>query len=313
MPGGSLAQHKERIWRVGFVSSRGRPADPQADYHIGLPRGLTDLGYVEGRNLVIEWRFADGKYERFPSLVQELIEIPVDVIVTDGTPSTMAAQKATKKIPIVFGSAGDPVGNGLVQTLARPGGNTTGIALLSNDTSVKQLEFLHAMIPGLKRVAVLSNPGNPYAAQGMKRVQAAGEVTRIELLPLEVRSKEDIERAFQEMTRLGAGAFLYLPDSFFFQQRHYMAQVAAHKRIPAMGPGSPFPEAGALMSYGQNMEDNYRLAATYVDKILKGAKPSELPVQQPTKLELVINKKTATLLGLKIPDELLLLAEKVIE
>jgi putative tryptophan/tyrosine transport system substrate-binding protein len=309
----AFSQSKERVWRVGFLLSRSRPEVPESDYHIGLPRGLKELGYVEGKNLVIERRFADGKYERFPDLLAELLRIPVDIIVTDGTPTTLAAQKATRTIPIVFGSAGDPVGNGLVASLAQPGGNTTGIALLSNDTSTKQLEMLRGMVPGLSRVAVLSNPGNQYSSVGLKSLRAAGEAMKVQILSMDVRTPQDIEEAFPSMKRERAGAALYVPDSFLGEQRGLMARLAMKHQIPFMGPGRQNPEAGGLMSYGQNMEDNYRRAATYVDKILKGARPSDLPVQQPTQLELVINRKTAKALGLTIPPELLLLADKVIE
>ncbi len=307
------AQQKDRVWRVGFLSSRARPENPELDYHIGLPRGLKELGYIEGKNLVIEWRYAEGKYERFPELARDLLAIPVDVLVTDGTPSTLAAKKATKTVPIVFGSAGDPVANGLVESLARPGANVTGVALLSGDTSSKQLEMLGAMIPRLSRVAVLLNPGNPFARVGLDRIQRAAASMQVEIIPFEIRSREDIERAIPAMIKEKDGAFLYLPDSFFFQQRALMAQLALRHRIPSMGPAGTFPQAGALMSYGQNMEENYCRAAYYVHKLLNGATPAEIPVEQPTKLELIINKKTASGLGLTIPPELLVLADKVIE
>jgi putative ABC transport system substrate-binding protein len=313
LPIRSLAQQKEKVWRVGFLSSRGRPAVPESDYHIGLPRGLKEIGYVEGKNLVIEWRFADGKYERFPDLLAELLKIPVDLIVTDGTATTLAAQKATRTIPIVFGSAGDPEGNRLVARLARPGGNTTGVALLSNDTSVKQLEMLRMMVPGLSRVAVLFNPDNQYSSLGLKRLRAAAEAMKVEILPFDVRTPQEVENVFPSMKKERAGAFLYIPDSFFFSQLTLLAQLALKDRLPFMGPASGTPRAGGLMGYGQNMEDNYRRAATYVDKILKGANPGDLPVEQPTKLDLVVNRRTAKALGLTIPPELLLLADKVIE
>jgi putative ABC transport system substrate-binding protein len=313
LSGETLAQQKEKVWRVGFLSSRTRPETPESDYHIGLPRGLRDLGYVEGRNLVIEWRFADGKYERFPELLAELIRIPVDVLVTDGTPTTLAAQKATKTIPIVFGSAGDPVGNGLVQSLSRPGGNTTGVSLLSDNTSVKQIEMLASMVPGLSRVAVLMNPDNPSADKILKGIQAAMQVTKVEILPFQARTREEIEKAIVSMVKQRAGAIIFLPDSFLYQHRSFMADLALKHRLPLASAGGAVPMVGGLLGYGQNLEGNYRRAATFVDKILKGANPADLPVEQPTKLDLTINRKTAKALGLTIPPELLVLADKVIE
>ena len=309
----ALAQEKGRVWRVGFLSSRGRPASPELDYHVGFPRGLRELGYVEGKSIVIEWRFADGKYERFPDLLAELIRIPVDVIVTDGTPTTLAAQKSTRTIPIVFGSAADPVGNGLVRSLARPGANTTGISLLGTEAAVKQIEMLVSTVPKLSRIGVLFNPDNPSAAQIMRGLQGTPELAKLTLLPLAVRTREAIEDAFPLMVRERAGAVVYLPDSFLAELRPLMVELALKHRIPGAAAGIGFSAAGGLMSYGQNLENNYRRAATYVDKILKGAKPGDLPVEQPTKFDLVLNRKTAKALGLEFPPELLLLADKVIE
>ncbi len=308
-----LAQQKERVWKVGFLSSRARPENRELDYHIGFPNGMKELGYVEGKNLVIEWRYADGKYERFPELLSELLKIPVDVLVTDGTPTTQAAMKLTRTVPIVFGSAGDPVGNGLVQSLARPGGNVTGLSLLALDFAGKMLEMLRTFIPGLARVAVVYNPGNPYSKSALESVRKNAAVAGVQVVPLQVAKDGDLEAAFAAMKKERAGAFFYISDSFIYERRVEMARLAAAYRIPGMSPGSSLPLLGGLLGYGPSHKENYRRAAGYVDRILKGASPAEMPVEQPTKLELVINKKTAKELGLTIPPELLLLADRVIE
>lgn len=313
LPLEALAQRITRVWHVGFLSSRGHPGSPELDYHVGLPRGLKELGYVEGKDLVIDWRFADGKYERFAELLAELIRIPVDVLVTDGTPTTLAAQKATKTIPIVFGSAADPVGNGLVQSLSRPGGNTTGVSLLGTEASIKQVEMLAAVLPKLSRVGVLFNPDNPSATQIMKSLQGASELKKLTQVPVEARTRQAIGAAFALMEKERVGAFLYLPDSFLAEHRPLIAELSIGHRIPGIAAGVGFPMAGGLMSYGQNLESNYRRAAAYVDKILKGTSPADLPVEQPTKFELVLNRRTAKTLGIEFPAELLLLADRVIE
>ncbi len=307
------AREPGRPWRIGFLSTRAKPADPSRDYHDGLARGLRELGYVEGKHLTIDWRFADGKTERYPELLKELLSIPVDILVTDGTPSTLAAQKATKSIPIVFGGAGDPVGNGLVASLARPGGNTTGVALLSNSSSSKQLEMLRAMVPRLSRVAVILNPENPYSGIGLEAVKKAARELKLEVLPVEVRDRKDLEQVFETMQRQKANAFIYLPDSVLAGFRASIAELEGRHRIPGMAAGALFPEAGGLLSYGQNLWENFRRAAVYVHKIMNGANPGELPVEQPMKLELVINRRKAKALGLEIPAELAVLADRIID
>ncbi len=312
---GLPAREQKRIWRVGFLSSRARPADPASDYHIGLVRGLNELGYIEGKNLLIEWRYAESRYERLPALAAELIRLPVDILVTDGTPSTLAAQKATTTIPIVFGSASDPVGNRLVQSLSRPGNNTTGLAVFAGEDaeSTKHLELLRSIVPRLSRVAALCNTANPYTARGLKSLEAAATSAHLEVVPLEARDPEEIEKAFGRMTADNVRAFVLIREPLFFQNRRRIAELALAHRLPYIGAVREVPEAGGLMSYGLDMTSQFRRAATYVDKILKGAKPDDLPVEQPTKFELVINKKTARALGLTIPPELLVQADKVIE
>jgi putative ABC transport system substrate-binding protein len=309
----SFAQQQGKVWRVGFLSQRGRPDSLDSDVFGAFPRGMRELGYVEGKNLVIEWRFADGKVERLPSLASELVQMKVDVIVTNGTPATSAAQKATTTIPIVFGSAGDPVGSGLIKSLARPGGNITGFTNISGELGPKHLEMLRGMVPKLSRVAVLVNPANPAHTTILKNVQAAAQRAGVRMLSVEARNPQEIENAFSTMSRENAGAVIMEPDGDLNRQLHRIAELAAKHRLPSIHLDREYAEAGGLMSYGPSFADRYRRAATYVDKILKGAKPGDLPVEQPTKFELVINGKTAKALGLTIPKPLLISADKVIE
>lgn len=274
---------------------------------------MRELGYFEGKNLQIEWRFADGKYERLPDQATDLVRQKVDVIVTDGTPGTLAAQKATMVIPIVMGGAGDPVGDGLVKSLARPGGNTTGLSNLASDLGSKHMQMLLDLNPKLSRAAVLMNPGNSSHITILKNVQGAALKPRVRILPVEARNFQEIEQAFFVMTREQAEAVIVIPDPFFIQQWRQIAELAVKHRLPSITRFREYSEAGGLMSYGNNNADNYRRAASYVDKILKGAKPADLPVEQPTKFDLVVNMKTAKTLGITIPQSLLLRADDVIQ
>jgi putative ABC transport system substrate-binding protein len=309
----AFAQQQGKIWRVGFLASRGRPDSLDTDPFGGFPRGMRELGYIEGKNLEIEWRYAEGKSERLPSLVAELVQLKVDVIVTVGTPAHGAAQKATATIPIVMGAVADPVGGGFVKSLARPGGNVTGISNLASDLGPKHLEMLISMVPKLSRVAILVNSSNPSHAPILKSVQAAAQRAGVKILPVEARTLQEIEKAFSIMAKDNAKALIVVLDPFFIQQRQQIAALAVKIRLPSMFPYHEDVEAGGLMSYGADATDIFRRAATYVDKIFKGAKPSDLPVEQPTKFELYINGKTAKALGLKSPQSLLISADKVIE
>lgn len=311
-PLGSYAQQQGKVWRVGFLALR-RPASLDSDLFGAFPQGMRELGYVEGKNMVIEWRFADGKSERLPGLAAELVLLKVDVIMTAGTQAISAAQKATTTIPIVMGGANDPVGSGFVHSLARPGGNITGPSLLLGDVTPKQLELLLTMVPKLSRVAVLVNPANVSYATLLNNIQAAAQRASIKVLPVETRTPQQIKDAFSMMARDKAEAVIVASDALFTQQIRQIAELAAKDRLPLIAPFREYVEAGVLMSYGQNLADHFRRAAGYVDRILKGAKSGDLPVEQPTKFELVINRRTAKALGLKIPVELLLRADKVIE
>jgi len=271
------------------------------------------LGYVEGKNIVIEYRYAEGKYERLPGLAAELVQMKVDVILAGGTPALQAAQQATTTIPIVMVRTGDPVGRGFVASLSRPGGNITGLSNVAVDVSSKYLELLRVAVPKLSRVTVLVNPANPIQPDYLKRIQAAAQASGVKVSPIEASTESEIEAALVLMKQERAGALIVLPDGFFQAQARRIAELAAQQRLPTLFWTRGPVESGALMSYGQNLAEHYYRAATYVDKILKGAKPGELPVEQPTKIELVINLKTAKAIGLTIPQELLFRTDKVIE
>ena len=309
-PRGSLGQPQTKVWRIGFLSARSRPASLDADFYGGFPRGMRDLGYVEGKNVVFEWRFADGEAGNLAGMAAELVRLNVDVIVTAGTSATRAAQKATATTPIVMGASADPVGSGLVASLARPGGNITGLSNLSGDLRPKHLEMLLAVAPRLSRVAVLTGPADQTT---ISELEAAAQKTNIRILPAEVRTPPEIEIAFSRMARENAGAVIVSLNPLFVQQRRRIAELAAKNRLPSISPNREYAEAGGLMSYGQNQAESYRRAATYVDRILRGARPGELPIEQPTKFELVVNMKTAKARGLTIPQSILVRADRVIE
>lgn len=313
MPFGAFAQQQGKVWRVGFLSPRSRPTSSTPDVYGAFMQEMGKLGYVEGKNLVIEWRFAEGKYERLASLAAELVQSRVDVIVTGNTPSAIAAQQATTIIPIVMAGVGDPVGSGLVASLRRPGGNRTALSILALEISVKYLELLRAAVPKLTHVAVLMNPNQTIHASYLANVQAAAKITGVKVAPVEAGTASQIETAFGAMTRTRAGALIVQADSFFIVQRSQIAELAIKNLLPTIFAYRENVEAGGLMSYGENIAEHFRRAAMYVDKILKGAKPGDLPVQQPTKFELVINAKTAKALGISVTNELLLRADKVIK
>ena len=308
----SHAQQQGKMWRVGFLAPRRRPVSIDADFLGAFPRGMRELGYVEGKNLVIEWRFADGEFERISPLAAELVRLKVDVIVSGSSQAIRALQKATATIPIVMATSGDPIGSGFVKSLARPGGNVTGLSNLTSDIGTKQLELLLSMVPKLSRVAVLVNPVNPSLATFLKYVQAEAQRVGVEVLTMEARTPQEIENAFPMMAQGNAKAVIVATDGLFIQQYRQIAELAAKNRLPSASSIREYVEAGGLMSYGPNLAEQLRRAATYVDKIFKGAKPGELPVEQSAKFELLINAKTAKALGLTIPSELLLRADRII-
>ena len=289
---------------------------PRADARILEPfrRGMRDLGWVEGKNILIEYRWAEGRSERIPELVAELVRLNVDVIFAGSTEITVAARQATSTIPIVMATAGDPVTLGLVASLARPGGNVTGLSFsVGLEHFAKQLELLKEVVPSVRRVAVLFNPENPSHRPAVERVGDAARSVGVRLQVLEARTPDDFERAFAAMARAHAEALLVLPDAMHLYHRLRLQGFVARSRLPAIYSFPQHVEAGGLMSYATDIRDNFRRAAGYVDKILKGAKPADMPVEQPTKFELAINLKTAKALALTIPPALLARADQVIE
>ena len=307
------AQQAAKVARIGYLSP-----NLAANRHMqeAFRQGLRDLGYVEGRNLVIEYRDAEGKADRLPALAAELVALKVDVIVAAGPPAALAAKQATRTLPIVFASSGDPVTSGLVTSLARPGGNVTGLSAVAPELVGKCLEQLKQAVPGVSRVAVLWQPGGLGERTDkyiLKEAEVAARALGVRLQFVEARGPADFDRAFSDMTRARAGALTVLSTPMFVSERRRLVDLAAKNRLPAVYPWREFVDAGGLMSYGPNLADMFRRAATYVDKILKGAKPADLPVEQPTKFELVINLKTAKALGLTIPPSLLGRADEVIQ
>jgi putative ABC transport system substrate-binding protein len=307
------AQQAAKVTRIGYLS-----ANLAASPHIleAFRQGLRDLGYVEGRNVVIEYRYAEGNVERLPALAAELVALKVDVIVASGTLAALAAKQATSNFPIVFSPAGDPVGSGLVSSLARPGGNVTGLSAFAPELVGKRLELLKQAVPGVNRVAVLWQPGafgERVEMDTLKRAEIAARGLGVPLQFVEARGPADFDRAFSDMTRARAGALTVLASNMFNSERRRLVDLAAKNRLPALYSAREIVDAGGLMSYGANLAELNRRAATYVDKILKGAKPADLPVEQPTKFELIINLKTAKALGLTIPQSVLGRADEVIQ
>ncbi|MEO7727374.1 MAG: ABC transporter substrate-binding protein [Burkholderiales bacterium] len=309
----SFAQPQGKVWRVGFLAQRHMEFVDSDSYYGPFTQGMRELGYFEGRNLVVEWRSAEGKIERLPELAAELVRLKVNVLAATGALASLAAQKATTAIPIVMIGVGDPVGSGLVKSLARPGGNSTGLSNMNVDLGPKLLEMLRGMAPKVTRVAVLVNPSNVFHTLLLKNIQVAAQKLGVEIQPVEASTPEEIANGFAMMTRHNVGALIVSQEPFFQQQRTQIVELAATQRLPSIGGYGQYAEAGGLMSYGQNPRERYRRAATYIDKIFKGANPGDIPVEQPTQFELLINRKTANALGLKISNSLLAQATKVIE
>ena len=305
------AQQPKKVPRIGILSS-GSPSSSKEVVE-PLQQGLRDLGYIEGQNITIEHRYAEGIAERLPNLAAELVQLKVDIIVVSGSPSTQAAMNATKTIPIVMTNANDPVGIGLVASLAHPGGNVTGLSNVGSDLGGKQLELLKEAFPKVSRVAVLSDSAIPGNALWLGEMKVAAEALRITLQPVDVHRPDDFERAFSAIKKEHASALSALRNGVNNNYRARIVDFAAKSRLPAMYPDREYVEVGGLMSYGPNFADLFRRAATYLDKILKGVKPADLPVEQPTKFEFVINLKTAKALNLTIPQSVLFRADKVIK
>jgi putative ABC transport system substrate-binding protein len=312
-PRASFAQQQGKVWRIGFLASGVRPASLLSGTLSEFSKGMRALGYVEGTHFVIDWRFAEGKSERFPELAKQLAESNVDVMVAATTNGASAAKRATSTVPVVMVTVGNPIEAGVIASFARPGGNITGLSNVSLDVSIKYLELLRVAIPKLARVAVLINPGGVTRRRFFERIEGAAKAANVKVSPLEAQSETELEAAFRTMTRERVGALIMTPDPFFSVQSPHIAALAVKNHLPTMFWTREHVVAGGLMSYGQDNAEHFRRAAAYVDKILKGAKPGDLPVEQPMKLELVINRRTAKALGLTLPQELLLRADEVIE
>ena len=308
--GAARAQQATKLPTIGFLVA-GTPAS-HGQWVAAFVQRLRELGWIEGHSIAIEYRWAEGRTERAAEIAAELVRHKVDVVVTSGTAVVVAAKQATSDIPIVFAAAGDPVGTGLVASLARPGGNVTGLSLQLTDLAAKRLVLLREVIPGLGRLAILANVGGPAVMLDMREVEAAARTLRLEVIKLEIRQGEDIAPAFEALK--GRAEALYVAnDPLVDTQRIRISTLALAARLPTMYGSRGHIEAGGLMSYGANFPDMFRRAADIVDKILKGAKPADLPVEQPTNFELVINLKTAKALGLTVPPLLLARADEVIE
>ncbi len=305
------AQQAGKVYRVGFLGNSS--AALEANLVGPFREGLRELGYVEGRNIVIEYRWAEGKYERFPALIAELAALNVDVIVTAGTPAALAVKRTTPSIPLVMAAVGDPIGVGLVASLARPGGNVTGLSAIAPELEGKRLELLREVVPKLSHIAVLWNPDNPFHAGSVKETRAAAQVLGIKAQLVGVRISEEFPAAFAAIVRERPGALLVLADRIFLHNRARIVDFGAKHRLPGVYPYRELVEAGGLMSFGPSYPGMHRRAAHYVDKILKGSKPADLPVEQPATFELIINLKAAKALGLTIPQSLLLRADEVIQ
>ena len=304
------AQQPKKVPRIGFLSAT--PAAGIPDRTEAFQQGLRELGYLEGKNIVVEYRWAEGKIDRLSELAAELVRLNVNVIVAAGPQATRRLKEATSTIPIVMGFHNDPIGSGLVASLARPGGNVTGLSTLAPEISGKQLELLQEIVPKLSRVAVLGNSTDPGNSQVLRETERAAVALGVQHLYVDVRSPEHIEAAFRKASKGGADAVLALPSFLLTSQRKQVVDLALKTRLPAIYDRREFVEDAGLLSYSVSSTELFRRAAHYVDKILKGAKPSDLPVEQPTKFELVINLKTAKQIGLTIPPSVLARADKVI-
>ena len=310
-PLAARAQPAGKLRRIGFLGNS--TAALEANLVQPFRDGLRELGYVEGRDVAIEYRWAEGQYERLPALVAELIALKVEVLVTAGTPAALAVKRATTTIPLVMVAVGDPVGTGLVQSLARPGGNLTGLVSIAPDLEGKRLELLSEIVPKLSSVAFLANPANPFHVTSEKQARAAARSLHLKVEFFPVRAESEFDRAFLAIGRQRPGGLIMLADRLFLHHRARIVEFAAQNRLPTVYAYTELVEAGGLMSFGPSYPGMHRRAAYFVDRILKGAKPADLPMEQPANFELLINLKTARALGLVIPQPVLLRADDLIQ
>lgn len=307
----TYGQQPRKLPRVGWLSPNS--AAMNESFLNAYRQAMHELGYVEGRTVITDYRFADGSVDRLADLAAELVNLSVDVIVTAGTPASLAVKNLTTSIPIVFAASADPVGGGVVVSLAKPGGNVTGLSLMSSDLSGKRLELLHQALPRVSRAAILWDISNPGMALRVQQTQIAADQARVALLRVGVRNLDELESALGGLVAQRPDLVLVTAEPFTIRHRSRIIDFLLQQRIAAMFEDRTFVDAGGLMSYGPSISDNFRQAATYVDKILKGARPAELPISQPTRFELIINLKTAKAIGLDVPQQLLLRADEVIQ
>jgi putative ABC transport system substrate-binding protein len=313
-PPTARSQQAGKVWRIGFVAGTARAVPLEQNPSVaGFLQGMRELNYVEGRDFVVEWRFAEGRYELLSEFAVEFARLKVDIIVTMFSPAVLPLRQANPSIPIVIGYSTDPVAQGLVASLARPGGNTTGLASALDEIMAKQVDLLVSAVPNLSRVAVLTNPANSGNPIIFKTVEATARQARLSVLPTKAEKREDIATAFDAVVKDGARAIIVSVDGLFLAERQRIAELALRNRLPSIFGNREYVEAGGLMSYGDSAREFSRRAAAFVDKIFKGAKPGDLPIEQPTKFNLVINRKTADTLGLTIPPQLYIFADEVIE
>ena len=305
-----LAAQTQKLHRIGFLGNS--TAEAEANLTGPFREGLRDLGYVEGRNVAIEYRWANGDYKAFPRLIAELVSRNVEVIVTAGTPAALAVQRGAPKVPLVMVAVGDPVGTHLVASLATPGGNSTGLTSIAPDLEGKRLELLNEVVPKLAQVTLLVNSTNPFHVGSARQAEEAAERLGVKLQVVDVRTADELGRAFDVVTRARPDALLMLADRVFLHNRAAIVAFAARDRLPAVYPYRELVEAGGLMSFGPNYADMHYRAATYVDKIIRGAKPGDLPIEMPAKFELIVNLRTARALDLTIPQAVLVRADRLI-
>jgi putative tryptophan/tyrosine transport system substrate-binding protein len=303
----SLAQQSAKVWHIGFIAHR------YEKFYDPLFSGLKELGYVEGQNLVVERRYAEGDAERFKTFAHEMVRLGVDAIIVVTTPAAMAAKNETKTIPIIHPAAIDPVGTGLIASLAHPGGNVTGLAVLNGETSAKRVELLQEVIPGLSKGAVLWNSANPANSLAWRETESAGRKLGVTLVSQEVRGPQDFEATFSAMSEQHPDVLLVIQDALTLEHRKEIIDFALQNKLPGMFVGKEWVEEGGLMSYGDRLPERYRRAADLVDKVLRGTKPADIPVEQPTTFELAINLKTAKAIGLTLPPTFIARADVVIE
>jgi putative ABC transport system substrate-binding protein len=309
----SLAQQQGNVWRIGYLDLGSRKSNVDSGRLVALTEGLRERGYAEGKNLVLEARYADGNADRLDGFAAELVRQKVDLILSTGNSATRAARRATVTIPIVVTAVTDPVGEGFAASLARPGGNLTGMSTGVEDTVLKLVELLMLAVPKLMRIAVITNPASSSHTPMLSRIDAAAKQAGKQVLPVRASTPIEIERGFATMARERADAVIILPDAFLVQQRTQIAGLAVKRRLPSINPFTAYAESGGLMSYGVDLSENFRRVGIFVEKILKGAKPGEIPFEQPTRYYFVINRKTEKALGITIPQSVLLRADRVIE